>query len=336
MERYFGSENVPHPFENAVIALGNFDGVHLGHQYLLKKTVDITRDRKGTSVVFTFDPHPVKILAPESCPPLIQTLEQRLRAFEDLNLNACVIEPFTHEFARQTPEHFFEHVLIKRLGAKAIVIGYDFTFGFHRGGTVEIMEQLGSTYSVDVAVIEARFVDDLLLSSTEIRHFISIGAIDKAVKMLGRWPRIEGKVMPGKGLGGYLGAHTANIDSANELLPGNGVYLTVTHIEENPPTPPLKKGGVKPRWGHAPLRGKGGIWPSITSIGYNPTFPGERLSVETHLIGFDGNLLGKTLFVDFLEKMRDQIAFPSVERLHEQIEKDIEEAKKRHAHHQTL
>jgi len=255
---------------------------------------------------------------------LIQTLEQRLDLFETLHLDACVVEPFTHDFAQQTPEHFFERILVKRLGARAIVIGYDFTFGFHRGGTIEVMEQLGAKYGVEVAVIEARFVDDLLLSSTEIRHFISIGSIDKAAKMLGRWPCIEGKVVSGKGLGAHLGAHTANISPANELIPGNGVYLTVTHIEENPPTLPLKKGG------------KGGIWPSITSIGHNPTFPGEPLSIESHLLGFQGNLLGKNLFVDFIEKMRDQVAFPSVERLHEQILKDIEEAKKRHAHHKTL
>jgi len=314
MKRYFGSENIGEPFEKAVVALGNFDGVHLGHQYILHKTVEKAKARGGTSVVYTFDPHPVKILAPESCPLLIQTIPQRLSAIESLKIDVCIVEYFTHEFAKQRPDQFFERLLIGRLGATGIVIGYDFTFGFHRGGTVEIMERLGEKHNVDVTVVEARFVGDLLLSSTEIRHAISTGAVQQANKMLGRPYRIEGKVISGKGLGGYLGAHTANMELLNELLSENGVYITATH-------PDQKANAVRP---------------SVTSIGFNPTFPGGPLSVETHLIDFDGNLLGKTIAVDFLEKMRNQIAFPSVEKLHEQIRRDIEKARRWHERHRTL
>jgi len=310
LERYFSSKSVPRPFPNAAVALGNFDGVHIGHKYIISKTIELAKKTGGVSVVYTFDPHPVKILAPESCPLLIQTISQRLAALEDLKVDVSIVENFTHEFAAQTPEQFFEQILIKRLGAKAIVVGYDFTFGYHRGGTIEVLEELGKRHNVEVLVVEAKFVGDLLLSSTEIRHFVSTGNVEEAEQMLGRPFRIEGKVVAGKGLGAYLGAHTANIEPENELLPGNGVYLSLTYVFERRATSDERR-----------------CWPSITSIGHNPTFPGGPFSVETHLIGFEGKLLGEIIAVDFLKKMRDQIAFPSVEKLHGQIIKDVEEAR---------
>lgn len=143
MKTFFGSESVDNPFRGAVVALGNFDGVHLGHQYLISRTVELAKKRAVTSVVYTFDPHPVKVLAPDSCPQLIQTLKQRLAAIENLKIDACVVEKFTHDFAKQTAAHFFEHIMTGRLGAGTIVVGYDFTFGRHRGGTIELLEELG-------------------------------------------------------------------------------------------------------------------------------------------------------------------------------------------------
>ncbi len=314
MEKFFGSANVPKPFRNAAVALGNFDGVHLGHVHIISKTIELAKKMGGPSVVYTFNPHPVRVLAPESCPPLIQTIEQRMALLEDMKIDFCVVENFTHDFAQQTAEQFFERILMARLGASAVVVGYDFTFGRHRGGTIELLETLGKKHSVEIVAVGAQFVGDLLLSSTEIRHFVATGRVEEAGKMLGRSFAVEGRVVAGKGLGGYLGAHTANIESKNELLPGNGVYLSATNT---------LKGGRK-------------RWPSITSIGHNPTFPGEPLSIETHLIGFEGDLRGETISIEFLEKMRDQIAFPSVEKLHEQIVKDVEHARRWHEKNHTL
>lgn len=314
MERYFGSDKVQGAFRNAVVALGNFDGVHLGHRHIIERTIELAKRANGVSVAYTFEPHPVRILAPESCPPLIQTLPQKLASLEELGLDACVVETFTHEFAKQNAEEFLQHILKGRLGARTIIVGYDFTFGYHRSGTIEVLEKLGSKHGIDVVVVEARFVGDLLLSSTEIRHFVAAGNIEEANLMLGRPYRLEGRVVAGKGFGVRLDARTANIAPSNELLPGNGIYLSVTHIE---------KGSKK-------------SWPSITSIGDNPTFPGEELKIETHLIDFDGDLMGQTLSVDLFKKMREQVAFPSVEELHDQIQKDIASARRWHEENGTL
>ncbi len=313
MDRYFGSEKFARLRAGTVVALGNFDGVHLGHRYIIERTIGIAKRLKAASVVYTFDPHPVRILAPESCPKLIQTIGQRLSSLEALGIDACVVETFTHDYAQQRPDDFFTGILIGRLGAISVVVGYDFTFGYHRGGTVELLERLGKERGVEIIAVEAQFAGEALLSSSEIRHFIASGRVEDATALLGRHYALEGKVVSGKGLGGYLGAHTANIAPANELLPGSGVYITVTGL-----------GAEKKKW------------PSVTSVGTNPTFPGGALTVETHLIGFEGDLLGRVLEVEFIKKMRDQIAFPSVEKLHDRIAADIEKARKFHEKNGTL
>lgn len=313
MKQYIGSDKIIKPIANACVALGNFDGVHLGHQHLILLAYQLAKQYQGTSVVYTFDPHPAKVLAPEGAPSLIQTLNQKLSAIADLGIDVCIVEKFTKEFAHQTPEQFFIDILVKRLGVRAIVVGYDFTFGFHRVGTVEIMNKLGKKHNIEVEVIDAKFSDEDLLSSTEIRNLISAGMVDKAKTMLGRPYRLEGKVTKGQGIGGQLGAHTANLEALNELLPGNGIYLTKTYIDEE-----LKNG-----------------LPSVSSVGTNPTFGGKTINIETHILDFNQKLFGKIIAVDFLEKMRDQIAFASQDELADQIKKDLALARRKHDEKKT-
>lgn len=308
MKHFSGSEKICRPFANACVALGNFDGVHLGHQLLIKKACELAKQYEGTSVAYTFDPHPAKILAPEGAPLLLQTLSQKLSAIAGLGVDVCIVEKFTKEFAHQMPEEFFENILIKRLGTRAIVVGYDFTFGFHRTGTADIMAHLGKKHNTHVEIVEAQFSDEALLSSTEIRNLICAGMVSRATAMLGRPHRLEGEIIKGKGLGATLGAHTANMKPENELLPGNGIYLTKTYIDKD----------------------RREALPSISSIGTNPTFTGKMLTVETHILDFNKTLIGKKIAVDFLEKMRDQMIFPSSEKLAMQIKHDLAETRRKH------
>lgn len=306
MKCYYGSEKIA-VLTGSVVALGNFDGMHLGHQHLLRETIELAKSKGLSSVIYTFDPHPVDILVPEEPIPLIQTHKQRLESFEVLGFDMCVMEKFSKRFAKISPEEFFKGILIDRLKARFVIAGYDFTFGFHRKGTTALLKRLGAENNVGVNITEAQFVDDMLLSSTEVRKLIRAGFIEKANKMLGRKYVLEGKVIEGRGLGSKLGAHTANIKPANRLLPGEGVYLTETK-----------------------MAGEEKFWPSITSIGYNPTFKQKNLSIETHLIGFEGDILDKEIEVSFMSKLRDQITFSSASELMEQIKKDIHDAKRLH------
>jgi len=306
MKVYFGSDSLDRRYDNAVVALGNFDGVHIGHQRLIFRMRELAEKKNAASVVYTFDPHPVQVLAPDAAPLLIQTLEQKLRSIEDLGVDVCVVEKFTKEFAKHTARSFVENVLLQKIGAGGVVVGYDFTFAFQRSGCVEDLQRIGAESGIDVFVMEPQFLGDMLLSSTEIRNFIQEGRVDQANTMLGRLFCMQGIVVKGKGRGGRLGAHTANVQPDNSIIPGGGVYLTLTGVDHEE--------DVK----------------SITSIGFNPTFHQKEMSIETHLIEFTGDLLGKRISVKFIEKIRDQIAFPSPQALIVQIKEDIKGAKELH------
>ncbi len=305
-----GLAQITHPLTNTVVTMGNFDGVHRGHRSIIATTITEARARGGSAVVYTFYPHPVKILAPEACPPLIQTLAQRLEALAALGVDVCVVDRFTLNLAHQPPRDFFESTLLTTLGARALVVGYDLTFGLHRRGTVELMEQLGRDHGVDVTVIEAQFLGELLVSSTEIRRLIAAGFVTQARALMDAPFALRGRVVTGMGLGGDLGAHTANVAADNELIPREGVY--VTHSR--------------------PLEGSM-VYPSITSLGTNPTFPHQPFKIETHLLDFEGALVGKEIEVKFLERLRGQIAFDGSATLKAQIARDIAQARIWHEAH---
>lgn len=294
-----------------VAAIGNFDGVHLGHKYIINSACELAKAKKVPSSVYTFEPHPCKILAPESPLLLIQTTEQKIKDIEKLGVDICIVEKFTNEFAHMKPEEFFERILIKRLNVLTVIVGYDFTFGFHRVGSINDLKMLGTKHDVEIIVVEAKFLEDQLLSSTRIRNLIRDGDVKMASQMLGRPYFMEGEVVKGRGVGVSLNARTANMVSKNELIPGNGVYLTKTKVA-----------GDKRGW-----------LGSVTSVGTNPTFASvcghEEVTVEVHLLDFDENIVGHELSLIFLEKMRDQLRFSSARELAEQIKIDIKDAKKR-------
>ena len=305
MRRISGSEGFPKGAAAPVVALGNFDGVHLGHRRIIERAVATARSLGGSSVVYTFDPHPVRILAPAECPPLIETLEQRLSSIESLGVDFCVVEPFTAGLAAMGAEEFFLDIVAGRIGARAVVVGYDFTFGARRKGTADLMRELGAGRGIEVVRIEAQFLEDKLVSSTNIRRLIEHGEVCEAEKLLTRPYAIEGFIVPGRGIGRRLSARTANIDSENECIPANCVYLTLAEIE-------------------------GKSYPSVTSIGDNPTFPHAPFAIEAHLIDRDVDVMGKRIRLLFLRRMREQVAFASEEELKEQIMKDIEKAREMH------
>lgn len=304
-----GSERFPAELPAPVVTIGAFDGVHLGHRALIDRARGEARRRGGTAVLFTFEPHPARLLAPELCPPLLTTREQQLSLLEEAGLDAVVIEPFTRELAALPPEAFATERLLTRMRAAALVTGHDFTFGRHREGTIETLRRLGAERGVEVIVVPAVFSGEALVSSTLIRNLIAAGQVERAATLLGRRYEIAGRVVAGRGIGAGLGAHTANLESANELVPGSGVYLTRTRV----------------------LQGAAaGEYPSVTSIGDNPTFADAPFAVETHLLDFSGELAGAPVAIRFLAFLRQQRRFPDAQTLAAQIAQDIAQARRRH------
>ncbi|MBI4223406.1 MAG: bifunctional riboflavin kinase/FAD synthetase, partial [Deltaproteobacteria bacterium] len=298
-----------HGRQPIALALGNFDGVHCGHQAILRDLVQKCRVHGWRPAVYTFDPHPAKILAPRTAPPLIQTPEQKRRALEAAGVAKVIVEKFDKKFSQMNPERFFETVLVKRLRVRGIWVGHDFTFGHKRSGHAEMLAALCKKKGIGFRVIRPHFEGETLVSSTQIRALVRGGQVDLAAKLLGRPFALTGKVVKGMGLGGKLGIHTANLKVENELLPKTGLYITTTGLRTTDYGLRTKKN-----------------WPSVTSVGFNPTFPGKGFSVETHLIGFNGNLRGKKIEVAFLKWLRDELVFPNEETLAAQIQNDIDEA----------
>jgi len=300
---YHGSKNFPASVPRPVVALGNFDGVHLAHREMFRLTRKLAKKLKGTAVTYTFSPHPVKVLSPATAPAMINTLEQRLELLKDSGLDAVVVEPFELKFAHFKAEAWFQKVIVKNLHAAGVVVGYDFTFGSHRGGTVETMEKLCADSGLECRVLEAQMKGETLISSSNIRAFVAKGAVDRAAALLGRPYFLEGKVIQGAGRGASLGIRTANLKTENELIPMGGVYACYAEL------------GKK-------------RYRAVANLGLNPTFGGSTLSIEAHLLGFRRNIYGKTLRLHFIKRLRDERPFASVEELVAQIRKDIHGAEK--------
>ena len=294
-----GSHNIKSLVKKPVLTIGNFDGVHLGHQMIFKKMAGAAKKIGGQSVVYTFEPHPSRAVAPDVCPRLIQTTDQKMKSIAEHKINICIIEPFTMTFSHLSPKKFFDKIILKKIAPSYIIVGYDLTFGRKRMGTLEVLESLCKSNRINLSVVGAKFLGGVLISSTQIRNYISTGLIDKANKMLGHPFALSGKVVHGRGLGETLGFHTANIEPDNELIPLKGVYITKT-------------------LGHT----------SVTNIGFNPTFGGKDLTVETHILNFSKKLYGKSIEIMFYKRLRDEIMFESPLLLAKQIEADIYEAKK--------
>ena len=284
-----------------VMTIGNFDGVHLGHQAIFRTVWQHARDIGGTSIVLTFDPHPLKVLAPEHCPLLITPTAKKLSLIQQCRLDVMVCLPFTQELANMTPVAFVEDVLVGIIGIRDIYVGYNFAFGKGRQGTIALLQELGSRHGFGVHIIEPIAVEGHVVSSSIIRQSVQDGRVHEAARLLGRLYSITGTVVEGYQKGRELGFPTANVRSTDELIPGRGVYAVVVDWREQP-------------------------YEGVANIGFNPTFGRTQLSLEIHLFNFSHQLYGEAVEVYFVQKIRDERAFPSVADLVEQIGRDVEAA----------
>jgi riboflavin kinase / FMN adenylyltransferase len=293
-------------YPKPVLALGNFDGVHLGHQAIFQHVVARAREVAGTSMVFTFEPHPLQVLAPEKAPPLLTTYEQKIRLIAAFGMTVGLRVPFTEQFARQEPLEFVREVLWRRLSIHEVVVGHDFRFGHRRAGTVDFLQAQAEHFGYQVTVIPAIMQGDTVVSSSNIRRLLLAGHVEQAARLLGRYYAIEGPVVEGFRRGRQLGFPTANVRPINAIVPRQGVYTVRVEWEKR-------------------------LYPGVANVGYNPTFGNQALSVEAHLFDVDVQLYGATVCVEFLHRIRDERKFASVAELAAQIACDAQEARTVHA-----
>ncbi len=298
-----GLHNIQSPFKNAVVAIGNFDGVHLGHQAIFTMVREKAAEINGTSVAVTFDPHPVKVLNHREPPPLITLLDQKLELIEKQNLDVTVCIPFNPEFASISAPRFVEDILVKTIGMKGIVIGRDYVFGKNRQGNVDYLKSVSRELGFEVIVPDWVAMNENLperISSTRIREIIQNGDVAYAKNFLGRPYQLRGTVSAGRRRGGrQLGFPTANIQLEDELCPRQGVYAVTVELDQ-------------------------GTFMGVANIGYSPTFDDYLFTVEVHILDFNQELYGKRIRVNFISRIRDEIKFNSIDELAAQINRDIE------------
>lgn len=284
---------------NTAVALGTFDGVHLGHQSIITEAVKLAGQVNGTSVVFTFSNHPLSAINPKHCPPLIITAEEKAARIAALGVDILLTIPFTREFLQLSPREFVK-LLTDVLRPAYIVVGPNFTFGYKGAGTPDFLRQGGKENGFEVVVPEALHIGKVMVSSSAIRQLIQKGKMQQAAALLGRPYRITGEVASGDGRGGrIIGFPTANISLSNNLVsPSDGVYA------------------VRVKIGEAAYRG-------LANVGNNPTFHGKERRIEVHILEFTGDIYGQGISVDFLAKIRDERKFDGVESLKAQIAKDV-------------
>jgi riboflavin kinase/FMN adenylyltransferase len=299
MEIIKGIENLKTPLRNPVVTLGNFDGVHLGHQRIFEKVKEEAGKICGESVVITFEPHPLKILSPEQCPPLLTPFKKKMMLIEETGIEKILCIQFTRAFAELSPIEFVKSILVGKVEAKKIIVGYNYQFGRGKSGDVDSLKKNCALFGIDVEVVEALKVTDTIVSSSKIRELISDGEVEKASKLLGRDYPVIGRVIEGTKRGHALGFPTANLEMAEELYPKPGVYA------------------VRVNWHRQCFDG-------LANIGSNPTFDAKTVSLEVHILNFDQEIYDEELQVYFTERIRDEIRFPSTEGLIKQIRKDIE------------
>ena len=288
------------------LAIGFFDGVHLGHQQVIRQTLTDARQHEAIALVVTFDRHPNTVVAPNRVPPLVYSLPQKLRAIESLGADTLLLIHFDQAFSEQTGEAFVRE-LARELGQiQSLCVGANFVFGHQRGGNVELLKKLGAELRFAVHGMAAVSLDGRTVSSTRIREAVLAGELDRVSQMLGRAYSLAGTVVRGDGLGQKLGFPTANVDTTGLALPPHGVYAV-----------------------HAETRGK--TYRAVLNIGHRPTLrdPNPQLRVEAHLIDFAGDLYGEELELAFVERLRAEMKFASLAELRQQIAQDILEAQLR-------
>ncbi len=299
-----GVKQIEAPLTGSVVTIGNFDGVHLGHRRLMARTLELAKQLGVASVVMTFDPHPVKVLYPDREVRRIFDFDDQKEQLSLLGVDYLVIEPFSREFSNLAAERYVQDFIFKPFQPKALVVGYDFSFGANKSGTIDFLRQQSQMLNFFVEVIPPVKVGDILVSSSRIRQALSEGDLPTAERLLGRRFYLQGIVEKGKGRGRTIGVPTANINANVETLPSEGVYCGFV----------LREGERKK---------------CVMNIGRNPTFENQRASpiLEVHLLDFNEDLYGETLRVELKQKLRGEKKFASIDELVAQIQRDIRDAR---------
>lgn len=305
MEIILGIDQLKRPFKNAVVTLGNFDGVHLGHQTIFRKVKEEAQKNKGEAVVITFEPHPLKVLSPEAYPSLLTPFRKKMMLIEKTGIDAVLCIEFTQSFSKISPFEFINNILIEKVKAKKIVVGYNYHFGRKQRGNVEILKQVCKLFQVDVEVMGPLRIGSTTVSSSKIRELIKEGEVEEASKLLGRNYLVIGKVVQGAKRGQTLGFPTANLEISEDLYPKKGVYA------------------VEVVWNQQRFNG-------LANVGMNPTFLSPQgkeersLSIEVYILNFHQDLYGEEIQINFRRRIRDETRFDSPAELMEQIRKDVE------------
>ena len=297
-------DDSPPRWNNPVLALGNFDGLHRGHMKIIDRVRQRAGERAGTPAAMTFDPHPPRVLRPDKAPALLMTKEQKIEALSRSGMQGVALVRFTRELSLWDPEMFVKTVLVEWLHVMEVWVGANFLFGHDRAGTFSVLRTLGMRYGFRAEKIDPVRYKDFVVSSTRVRRLVTEGRVDEAGALLGHHYFIDGEVVRGAGRGRELGVPTANLASPNELIPPAGVYATLASVD-------------------------GIVFPSVTNIGLRPTFGDVRAPViEAHLLDVDRDLYGRSLRLSFVQRMRDERAFADVDALRAQIDADTRSARR--------
>ena len=300
---HFPEDARPPRWTHPVLALGNFDGLHRGHRKILERLRRVAGERGATSVVMTFDPHPPRVVRPDKAPPLIMTTAQKLEALEEAGVQGAAIVRFTHELSQWDPETFVRTVLVEWLRVSEVWVGANFLFGHDRSGNFSLLRSLGARYGFKAEKIDPVRYKDFVVSSTRVRRLVSEARVDEASALLGHPYFIDGMVVGGDRRGRTIGFPTANLCTDNELVPPHGVYATTAIID-------------------------GIVRPSITNVGTRPTVDTSgKTTIETHIFDFDRDLYGTRMRLAFVQRLRDERAFESIDALKSQIASDCARAR---------
>ncbi|MCR4411757.1 MAG: bifunctional riboflavin kinase/FAD synthetase [Thermoguttaceae bacterium] len=302
MKLFRSLDNLPDSSRRGAVTIGNFDGVHRGHARIVERLVAKARQFGGPAVVFTFDPHPVRLLRPDKAPPPLTWTDRKADLLAELGIDALIACPTDFQFLQQSAREFFDRVIRDALQARAVVEGANFFFGRDRSGNVQRLREYCAEAGMALEVVEPVVLDGEVVSSSRIRTLVAQGHVEAARRLLTQPYRIRGRVVRGAGRGRQLGFPTANLDRVGTLLPAEGIYA-----------------------GRVPL--DGAVLPAAISLGPNPTFGEGALKVEVHLLDYTGWLYDRELEVDFLARLRDIQRYESVEQLLRQMDRDIAAAR---------
>jgi riboflavin kinase/FMN adenylyltransferase len=290
------------PFTNAVVTIGNFDGVHVGHQALFRQVINKAQSIGGTSVVMTFEPHPIRVLNCGKHFPLITLFEQKVELVGATGVDTLICVSFTREFAATPARAFVKDILCDMIGMKSVVVGEDYSFGSNRQGNISLLREMGAAFGFEVIISDWVELEGRRISSTEIRNLVRDGQVQEAGKLLGRHYQVRGTVVVGRDRGGrLLGFPTANLKLYDELCPKGGVYAVT--VECN-----------------------GATYEGVANIGYSPTFGNGEFNIEVHILDFEREIYGLSIRVNFVRRLRGERKFPGPEALAAQIRLDIEKA----------